>query len=219
MPEAVKARPPGQQEGESPGHALLSSLPHNPTQAGTLERAPYFACSFSLSLASVPLTVSLPLFQFPSCLCPSGSLRHSGLLSGSDSRSIRMAQCPIMRVRPQTQVSTLEMREETAHAFWPADHRANWLRAGRPLRGHLAYQGPMHCRVRNDKMLSSFLSATGPGTVLFLLTLGWEGLWPGAGRRGSWIPWSPPPLFSHIPISNTWESSSTCPAAGCACLP
>lgn len=176
----------------------------------------------ALSVSPSPLSLSLYLclyFGFPPVSGPSGCLRHSGLLSGSDSRSICMAQCPIVRVRPQTWVSTLEMREETAHAFWPADHRADWLREGRPLRGHLAYQGPTHCRVRNDKTLSSFVSATGPGTVLFLLTLGWEGLWPGAGRRGSWIPWSPPPLFSHIPISNSWESSSTCPAAGCACLP
>lgn len=69
----------------------------------------------------------------------------------------------------------LEMREETAQVFWPSS-----LGKGAPA------------WVMNDRTLGSLPSAPGPGTLPSLHTEGWEGLWPGAGYGGPWIPWSPP---------------------------
>ena len=61
----------------------------------------------------------------------------------------------------------------------------------------------------NERTLGSLPSAPGPGTLPSLHTEGWEGLWPGAGYGGYWIPWSPPlcsvtsPFLAHAqPPSN-----------------
>ena len=81
VPEAAKARPPAQHEGESPGHALPSSLPHDPIQAGAWGG---LCLLLTLSFPSVPLTTSLPLFLCPSFLSPAHWPRSLTLIpSGS----------------------------------------------------------------------------------------------------------------------------------------
>ena len=168
VPEAAKARPPAQHEGESPGHALPSSLPHDPIQAGAWGG---LCLLLTLSFPSVPLTTSLPLFLFPSFLSPARWPRSLTLIPG-----------------PFLWHHVL---------WWGSDPKLEfscwrWGKKQHMPSGRAAWGRGTPAWVTSDRTLGSLPSAPGPGTLPPLHTEGWQGLWPGAGYGGSWIPWSPP---------------------------